>query len=298
MPIEMMGFDRTDDYQPLTYIKGRPLYVTTLAVALHIAAFIVGCFLYALRQGELMSSLLYSSDAVLDHLQLWRCVTYAFVHSLTPVGGVLLAIELFILFQLGQEVEKYFGRKVFIGLYVGLLLTPPLVLSLFGKLTHQPMILKESSLLHFGIFIAFVTLYPNVQFIFGILAKWIVFAVLGIFTLVYMANRQPAELLALWSTASVAYFITRQSGGGGGEFSLINNIREKFPRRPAPVGVKPRMKPRRAANENAGGGGDVYESIDPLLDKISQHGLASLTNSERATLERARVSLLRKDRSS
>ena len=44
--------------------------------------------------------------------------------------------------------------------------------------------------------------------------------------------------------------------------------------------------------------GDVHESIDPLLDKISKHGLASLTHSERATLERARVSLLRKERGS
>ena len=39
---------------------------------------------------------------------------------------------------------------------------------------------------------------------------------------------------------------------------------------------------------------DVIESIDPLLDKISKHGLASLTAREREKLERARAALLKK----
>lgn len=292
----MMGFDRTDDYQPLTYIKGRPLYVTTLMAGLHVAAFIVCCFLFAFNQIPALGSLLFSTSAVVEHFQLWRVVSYAFLHA--PGGWIWLAVELFLLFQFGQEVEKYFGRKVFIALYAALLLTPPIALSLVGSLTHREMILENSKLLHFGIFVAFVTLYPNVQVFFGILAKWIVLALLAIYTLVGMANHDGPGLLALWSTASMAYFVTRQSGGGGGEFSLLNNLREKFPKRPVPAGVKPRMKPKRTAVEAGVSGGDVYESIDPLLDKISQHGLASLTHGERAALERARASLLRKDRTS
>jgi hypothetical protein len=39
---------------------------------------------------------------------------------------------------------------------------------------------------------------------------------------------------------------------------------------------------------------DVIESIDPLLEKISKHGLASLTAREREKLERARAALLKK----
>jgi hypothetical protein len=37
---------------------------------------------------------------------------------------------------------------------------------------------------------------------------------------------------------------------------------------------------------------DVYEVIDPLLEKIAQHGLASLTAAERTSLESARLRLL------
>jgi hypothetical protein len=36
--------------------------------------------------------------------------------------------------------------------------------------------------------------------------------------------------------------------------------------------------------------------MDQLLDKISKHGLNSLTSQERAALERARAKLLEKDK--
>ena len=39
---------------------------------------------------------------------------------------------------------------------------------------------------------------------------------------------------------------------------------------------------------------DVIESIDPLLDKIAKHGIASLTAREREKLEQARAELLKK----
>jgi hypothetical protein len=41
---------------------------------------------------------------------------------------------------------------------------------------------------------------------------------------------------------------------------------------------------------------DPHRIIDPLLDKISRDGLASLTRREREQLERARTVLLEKDR--
>jgi hypothetical protein len=40
---------------------------------------------------------------------------------------------------------------------------------------------------------------------------------------------------------------------------------------------------------------DLHESIDPILDKISRSGLASLTARERSRLEKARHKLIAKD---
>ena len=39
---------------------------------------------------------------------------------------------------------------------------------------------------------------------------------------------------------------------------------------------------------------NIYESIDPVLDKISKSGIGSLTASERRALDRARNRLLKK----
>ena len=44
-----------------------------------------------------------------------------------------------------------------------------------------------------------------------------------------------------------------------------------------------------------GGGEDQLESIDPILEKISKSGIASLTKRERDLLERARERLIAKD---
>jgi hypothetical protein len=40
---------------------------------------------------------------------------------------------------------------------------------------------------------------------------------------------------------------------------------------------------------------DLHDSIDPILDKISQSGLASLTPRERERLENVRHKLIAKD---
>jgi hypothetical protein len=55
---------------------------------------------------------------------------------------------------------------------------------------------------------------------------------------------------------------------------------------------KPKSHPRSSKIEAAG---NETVEIDHLLDKISRHGLNSLTSQERAALERARAKLLEKD---
>jgi membrane associated rhomboid family serine protease len=293
----MMGFERTDDYQPLTYIRGRPLYVTTLLVVLHSLALIAGSLLEGFRaEPDFLLWFAFSSNAVWNHWMLWQPFTYVFVHG----PSVWFLVDMFFFYIWGLEVEKYFGRRVFIALYSSFVLTAPLVLMVYGKFAGVEERLADSQLVHFAVFLSFVVIYPNVQFFFGILAKWIAWALLAIQTLLYLSGRQYGALLVLWSTVLVAYYGTRYAGAGGG-LDFLSQLRERFPRRVVPSGIKPRAHPRRPAAETygnaaTGSAGDVHESIDPLLDKISKHGLASLTHSERATLERARASLLRKER--
>ena len=303
----MMGFERSDDYQPLFWIKGRPVHVTPLLVLLHIA----GLLFCSALQGEPVRWMRLDSDAVFHHWALWRPITYAFAHLVGDLTDSLwFLFEMYLLFMWGREVERYFGRKVFIVLYAAMLLTAPVVLLSVAALSHEDIYYNRSDVLHFGVFIAFVAIYPGVQLSFGIAAKWVAAAVLAIWTAAFMASNH-IMVGVLWAVTLVAYFGARYASIGGEAFGILGNIREHFPRKAVPRGVRPRLKPRRAVDtpsyvgsarggsssgSSAGDRGDVHESIDPLLDKISKHGLASLTNGERATLERARVSLLRKER--
>ena len=306
----MMGFERSDDYQPLFWVRGRPVHVTTLLVAVHILAMVAGCLLTGFRLLDPLPWMSFDSADVL-HGQVWRVLTYVFVH----VPTLWFVIDMAMLFFFGREVERYFGRKVFAALYGALTLTAPaviLALHLIHGGESALLVIDGGNLVHFGVFIAFVTLYPNVQFFFAIPAVWIAGVLLAIYTLVNFSNHAWNELMILWASVLVAFFGTRYASIGGEAFALFGNLRDHFPRRTPPRDTAARLKPRRAvdapahvgkvASVSAGGvagvsrGDDVHESIDPLLDKISKHGLASLTNSERATLEKARVSLLRKER--
>ena len=301
----MIGFERSDDYQPLFWVGGRPVHVTTLLVGLHIGTLLICSIL----QGAPRGLLAFSSDAVLHHWALWQPLTYAFYHLLGDISDtIMFIVEMVLLFQWGREVERYFGRKIFTTLYLAMLLTAPVVLLTFSLAAHVNVVYYRSGLLHFGVFVAFATIYPSAQFFWGIASKWVALAFAAVLSAAFFSRADYPELMVLWS-----------HGGGGllrgalrerwqrGVFAFFGNLRERFPRKTTPRGARPRLKPRRAIDtseppEPVGAispyraAGDVHESIDPLLDKISKHGLASLTHSERATLERARVSLLRKER--
>ena len=300
----MIGFERSDDYQPLFWVAGRPVHVTLLLVFLHIASLMICSML----QGLPVRFIWFSSDAVLHHWALWQPFTYAFAHLLGDLQDTItFLLEMVFLFMWGREVERYFGRKIFATLYLMMLLTAPVVLLTYSSLGHREIFYARSSLLHFGVFVAFATLSPSAQFFGYVASKWVAVAIFVLLTAAFFSRADYEELMVLWSTSAVAYFGVRYASVGGEAFSFFGNLRDKLPRRTAPRGVRPRLKPRRAIDttepaEPVGAVssyrafGDVHESIDPLLDKISKHGLASLTHSERATLERARVSLLRKDR--
>ena len=292
----MMGFERSDDYQPLFWVQGRPVHVTALLVILHVGALVVN----SVFQWRPVLWMELDTTAVLHHWQLWRPLTYAFAHALGDLNDSLwFLFEMFLLFMWGREVERYFGRKIFIALYAAMLLTAPAVLLTMSAASHIELTYARSDILHFGVFILFVAIYPGVEIFFGVSAKWMAIALLAVWTAAFVGT-QHLMVPVLWSVTLVAFFGARYASVGSEAFGRLGNWRPRLPRKIVPSGIAPRAKVRRAVDTSAGDadprGRDVHESIDPLLDKISKHGLASLTNSERAVLEKARVSLLRKER--
>ncbi len=279
----MLGYDPYNNQQPLTWWRGYPVHAASLLVVIHVAAMLVGVLLL----GDLRTIAFFGFSA-LEVLQgdVWRLVTYAFVH---PSAGLLwFAIEMYLLWSFGREFEKFLGHRAFLIMYGLLLLVTPIVLTLVGLLGPIRPYFGSNSL-HFAIFIAFATLYPGATMLFGITAKWAAIILLAISGLQHYGGGDLSGLLALGLNAGLAYGYVRWSRGEITlpSFNLLNR-KPRFRVLPSPP-AEPRPMRRPTAESTA------MDDIDPLLDKIAQSGLESLTPAEKARLERASAALHKKD---
>src|SRR5947208_13634255 len=97
-----------------------------MLVGLHVGAAILTTILVAIGGGAILAYLPFGSAAVWSG-QVWRLFTYAFVHA--PSALLWFAVEMYMLFVFGREVERFIGRRTYIGLYVILLFAPALLLT-------------------------------------------------------------------------------------------------------------------------------------------------------------------------
>jgi len=279
----MFGVATSDDYRPVTWMGRYPVDVTTILVGIHVVCAIATALVVGFFHGGVLDYAMLDS-AQIWHGQVWRLFTYAFIHP--PSGYALLwfAIEMYMLFFFGREVERFIGQRAYIWLYALLLLVPALILTLWGLTARTG--LAGSGALHFAVFTAFVTLYPNVQFFLRIPAKWIFAILAAIGTLSGLAAHDWQDLVVLWTSIGLAFFFIELRGAGP-ELAWINSFKARF--RPKPKLYVVQKSSTRTVEPD-----DVYASIDPILDKISKSGMGSLTETERKILDRARNRLLKK----
>ena len=276
----MFGVATSDDDQPVTWVGRHPVHVTTLLVAVHAFTAIVACFLGG---AGVLGHLAFDSALLWQRGEVWQLATYAFVHS--PANLLWFAVEMYMLFVFGREVERFVGRRAFIVLYALLLLAPTALLALWGLGERTG--IAGSPALHFGIFIAFAAIYPNVEMLLRIQAKWVALALSAIFTLQLLGYRDWSGMAVLWLSLAVAFLFIRLRGAGP-ELEWWNGVKSRLQPKPK-FQVVPRTTPRRVVEPE-----NIHESIDPVLEKISKQGINSLTASERRALDRARNRLLKK----
>jgi hypothetical protein len=117
--------------------------------------------------------------------------------------------------------------------------------------------------------------------------KWLAFAGLVLASMQYLPGHEWGNLSVLWVMCLAAFLYIRFVQGRipiKVEVARLNPFR----RRPR-LTVVQKSSARRVVEPE-----DVYESIDPILDKISRAGMGSLTETERKILDRARNRLLKK----
>jgi membrane associated rhomboid family serine protease len=276
---KIMLREHPENNGPLTWIGSFPVYASTALAGVHGITLILTALAMAAGAEAAIQAFAFNSTAVTRDLSLWQMLTYAFVHR--PPYWFFL-IELYLLVVFGKEIETYLGRAAFLKLYLFLLLLPPIVLTA-GDWLGWPTAYWGSSGLHFGIFVAFALLYPTAEIFFGIQAKWIALALLAINSLQCLALTDYTALTVLAvDCVAACYLVGRMQG----------RFRVGWPRRVAKVAppLVKRTTPRRTDPPP-----DVLDSIDPILEKISRDGIASLTPREREHLEKARARLIAED---
>ncbi len=284
----MLYHDQSDDYRPLFWMNGRPIYVNTLIVILHVATFAALALAIAFMQPGVIYLLGMGNYEVIHRAQIWRLATYVAFPPGSAWDAIYFIFAMGFLFYFGRQVEQFVGRRTFINLYAALVLIPSILYCLLGLafgLWGEGWMGGYGTI--FGVFIAFATIYPGADitiWFVNLSAKYWAFVLLGALSLVYLAWHDWLGLGSLWCDAAIGYFGMRLIGAGYGMTWVTEWIEEKQAQR---LAHKHQIKVLKDAEQTA--------SIDDILEKISKQGVGSLSAKERAALEQARTNLLKRD---
>ncbi len=219
-------------------------------------------------------------------LRPWGVFTYMFVHG----GFWHITMNMIVLFFFGPPLEEEWGGREFFKYYV--------ICGLGGvalSYVFLPDAIIGASAAIFGLMLAFAMLWPNMDIylwmVFPIKAKWLVGA-LFLLTL-FSAITEPGAgiaylahlggivtgLLYLKSGWRAAHGIERlksKATGGHQHLAIVPHARRD--RHEAESRTESQSRPPE-------GDAALYDAVDEVLDKISAHGMASLTPDERKLLD-------------
>ena len=239
----------------------------------------------------------------LRHGFVWQLLTYQFMHG----GWLHLLLNCWAIYIFGREVEETLGRNVFLTLYFtsGVIggLFQALAGVLLGGRFAVPVVGASAGA--FGLVAAYAALYPERPLM------------LLLFFIIPVSMRAKFLLLfsALLTVAGLVFPMDNIAHAAhlGGMLTGIVFVRYaiywhwQWPRlrQPWPHPLRPLVKaPLRVSAQWGQSNARVDEdlppeeflskAVDPILDKISAHGIQSLTDRERKILETAREKMARR----
>lgn len=224
----------------------------------------------------------------------FQLISYQFLH-----GGLWhLLGNLLVIYFMGKEMERVLGQKSFLALYlsagvVGGLLQ--IALAWIDVFPNRPVV--GASAAAFGLVAAFATMFPHqpiTLLLFFVLPVsfrartllWIALA-LAVFGIVVMPESSVAHgahLGGLCAGVGYVYFVVR----GRWQFQKPAFFRQGPQKWSAKRGGKPRVNPCPQVKKGRSSADFISREVDPILDKISEQGIHSLTEKERRLLESAR----------
>jgi membrane associated rhomboid family serine protease len=301
--------DRDYMRQPEPREERRPWSVTTILLATFAAVFVAEIAVSPMPRLLIPNNrFCYDYFALslngLEHWRLWQLLTYQFMHAgLWHILGNGLAIYFF-----GRELEILLGWKR----YLTLFFTSGVVGGIFQILTTKlwPEIFPDVGVVGasagaFGLVAAFAVIYPDRELM------MLLFFVIPV--------RMRAKTLLIFSAVlAIGGFVFSESifGGNvanaahiGGMLTGIFYVRKiiqgnwfqwKFsarrsePRQLAAVGKNKFWGSATKTDDDLSTDEFLQREVDPILEKISAHGIHSLTARERETLEKARAKMAKR----
>lgn len=241
----------------------------------------------------------------------WTIVTYMFVH----VGPLHLALNMATLWMFGSRLESAWNTKSFVYFYIWC--------GIGGAIAHL-LFARDASLVGAsagvsGVLMAYGLRWPEDRvYLFGFIptkSRWLVMWMIAINVAIGLSPQTQIGWKAhLGGLAFGWLFLQAGSLGGDGVrrwVAAIPDEPEGMPRAVPKARVMGREKSEGMdelianANEAAAEGGEVSsradeerrkaQQLDKVLDKISIHGLGSLTSEERAMLDETSKELRRGD---
>lgn len=199
----------------------------------------------------------------------WQPITYLFMHG----DFWHLAINMFVLWMFGSELEMMWGRKAFLKYYFITGIGSGLVWVLFSIGTPYSILIGASGAIY-GILVAYGMMFPNRQvylyFLIPIKVKWLV-VILG-----------AAAFISSWNSTSNISHLTHLSGMVIGYFYLKRNVhwdRISLLLRKKYIEAKSMKEDRKHHRRQA-----TQQNLDKLLDKINLIGMDGLTDDEKEQL--------------
>ena len=225
-------------------------------------------------------------------LQIWRFFSYMFLH-----GGLFhIALNMFILWMFGSQIEALWGKRAFLIYYfvcgVGAAVIYG-VFNLVGLSAYTPMLGASGAV--YGILLAYGLTFPNniilVFFILPLKAKYAV-VLFGLIEFLSIPRGGSVAHLAHLGGMLAGYIFLQATAPGlarrGRRSTLdVSGAWRRFRTRSRMRVVRPED---RAQGGNGGDGAPrtpEQSRIDAILDKISREGLQSLNEEEQEILRRA-----------
>lgn len=281
-PRRMNWFPESQDHLPLTWWKQKPIYLAAILAIGTVASMVLTALLMAAFGSQGVEIGVFTVGNVIERFWVWTPLTYILINP----PSIWLLLTAFLLWRFGESVERHLGRRVFVKLVLLLVLVQPVLLGLVALTGLRNVPAMGMSSVSFGIFLAFVTLYPSAQISLIILTieAWIfATAVVAVSALVALAGHDWIGLLLLAGEVGVAVGYTRYETG---LWTPSLNFWPQAKARPnlqsVPRAKSSKPKPSRSASEPDS---PTREAIDAILDKISRTGIASLTPEEKRKLE-------------